>query len=345
LKTLLKVLGGVVLMLLAACGGYAAYISTTWEKDWSAVEKPKLQASTDEAMIERGEYLAHSVSHCSICHVPEEVTLKRQLGEHPPMSGGFKWDMGPLGRLYSRNITPDAETGIGKWSDEELARAIKWGVGRDGKLLMFMAMSVPAMSDEDVQAIISYLRSTAPVKNAVPPHEYTLMSKWLATQVTPDFRKQLLEGLTWVAPGEEPSVERGRYLANGPAYCVGCHTPFDLMSMKVGGARFSGNADAEPDHKDAAYVYRIPNLTPDSETGHIAKWDEEQFVGRFRAGRVLASSKMPWEAYREMTDADLRSVYRYLKSLPPVKHYIGSPRRKADEDPAKDPGFTPSPAP
>lgn len=332
---IIKVLGAVLLLVLVACGSYAGYINATWDKDWSSVEKPKLPASADEAVIKRGEYLAHSVSHCSVCHVPEDVTLNRQYGEHPPMSGGYVWDMGPMGKLYSRNITPDPETGIGAWTDEELARAIKWGVGRDGKMLVFMSLSVPAMADEDVQAIVSYLRTTSPVKKQVPGHEYTLVSKWLATQVTPDFRKQLLDGLQYVAPGDEPSIERGKYLANGPGACVGCHSPFDLMSMKLG-TKFAGSTEPEPDYKDATFVYRMPNLTPDPETGHIASWDENQFVGRFRAGRVLASSKMPWEAFREMTDADLRSIYRYLKSLPPVKQYIGPPRRKADEDPAKD---------
>lgn len=336
MKLALKVVGGVVLLLMLACGGYAGYINATWDKDFTSVEKPAIKASTDEAVIKRGEYIVHSVAHCSICHVPEEVTLKRQAGEHPAMSGGYKWEMGPLGTLYSRNITPDAETGIGKWTDEELARAIRWGIDRNGKQLLFMTLGVPPMSDEDLQAVISYLRSTPPVTKQIPPHEYTLMSKWLATKVGPDFRAPFQGELKYVAAAEEPSVERGRYLAHGPAMCFGCHTPFDMMDMKAKGALFSGSADPEPDHKDASYVYRSPNLTPDPETGHITKWDEGQFVGRFRAGRLLPTSKMPWEAFREMTDADLRSVYRYLRTLPPTKHYIGPSHRKADEDPAKD---------
>ena len=332
---ILKVLAALLLLVVVAIGGYAAYISATWDKDYSGVEKPKVSPG-DAALIARGEYLAHSVAHCSVCHVPEAVTMKRQPGEHPAMSGGYEWQMGPIGTLRSRNITPDPETGVGKWTDEELARAIKWGVGRDGKLLVFMTMSCPPMADEDVRAVVAYLRSTTPVKNAVAGHDVTLMGKWFATMVSPDYRKQFFEALAYAPPAEQPSLERGKYLAHGPAVCVGCHTEFDMMTFKMSGAPFAGNPQAEPDHKDEAYVYRIPNLTPDPETGHIASWDEEQFVGRFRAGRVLQTSKMPWEAYREMTDADLRSVYRYLKSLAPVKHYVGPTRRKADEDPTKD---------
>lgn len=333
---LLKAVGAVVALIVIAIGGFAVYINLTWDKDYSGFEKPAIKASTDPEVIKRGEYLAHSVAHCSICHAPEAVTMKRQPGERPAMVGGYKWEMGPMGTLYSRNITPDPETGIGKWTDEELARAIKWGIGRDGKQLTFMTMTVPAMADEDVQAIISYMRSTAPVAAKAPPHEYTIVSKWLATKMSPDFRKMLLADVKYAAQTEEPSLERGKYLAHGPAACVGCHSPFNLLAFQLEGAPFSGSDEAEPDPKDPSMVYRMPNLTPDAETGHIAKWDEEQFVTRFRAGRTRASSKMPWEAYREMTDSDLRAVFRYLKSLPPTKRYIGPPHRKADEDPAKD---------
>lgn len=337
MKRLLKVLGVVVLLFVAACGGYVGYVSLTWDKDYSTVEKPALRASQDPEVIRRGEYLVHSVAHCSVCHAPLEVTMNRKPGEHPPMTGGFEWKMGPLGTLYSRNITPDPETGIGRWTDEELARALKYAVGRDGKLLPFMSLGMAAMSDEDLQAVISYLRSTAPVKQANRPHQPGLLLKWIATKVTPDFRKGLLQGLQHVPPAEEPSVARGEYLARGPGACVGCHTPFDMMSFTFGGAPFSGSAQPEPDKDNPEMVYRMPNLTPDPKTGHIFTWDEEHFVSRFRAGRALPGSKMPWEAYREMSDADLRGVFRYLKSLPPSVHYIGPSYRKASEDPSKDP--------
>lgn len=112
------------------------------------------------------------------------------------------------------------------------------------------------------------------------------------------------------------------------------------MEMKLEGARYAGNDGAEPDHEDSSFVYRMPNLTPDPETGITGMWSEEQFVQRFRAGRILKTSKMPWEAFREMTDSDLRSVYRFLKSLPPTRHYVGPSRRLGSEDPTKDPGAT-----
>jgi mono/diheme cytochrome c family protein len=336
LKRALKWVGGSFGVLVLAVLAYVGFIQATWEKDYSATPLPKISASQDPAVIARGEYVVHSVAHCSICHVPRSVTDNRAVGEHPPMAGGFKWELGPLGTLYSRNITPDKDTGIGSWTDEELARALKWCVGRDGKMLTFMTLAVPALADEDIQAIISYLRSTTPVKQVNKPNEPGLILKWLATKVGPDFRKQFVEPLKYQAPSETPSAARGEYLAKGAAWCAGCHTPFNLSDMTLAGPMFSGSSEAEPDHDDPTMVFRIPNLTSDPETGLLATWDEGHFIARFRAGRAIHGSKMPWEAYREMTDADLKSIFMYLRSVPPTKHYIGPTYRKASEDPTKD---------
>jgi mono/diheme cytochrome c family protein len=335
-KLALKIVGGLVLLLVVTTASYVGYISATWEHDYSDTEKPAIKASQDPEVIKRGEYIVHSVAHCSSCHVSSDVTAARAPGEHPSMAGGLEWKMGPMGQLRSPNITPDTETGIGSWTDEELARAIKWSVGRDGKLLMFMSLAMPALADEDVQAVVSYLRSTPPAKRANKPHELGLFFKWLGSRLSPGFRKPFLDGLKYAPPSAEPSLARGEYLARGPGWCVGCHTQFDLMSMKLAGAEFSGSDNPEPDKDDRDMVFRMPNLTPDPETGHMFSWDEEHFVSRFRAGRAIKNSKMPWEAYREMTDSDLRSVFRFLKATPPSKHYIGPTFRKAAEDPTKD---------
>lgn len=341
MKLALKILAGLLgLVVLGACGFYG-YIETTWDQDLSAVPKPALKASTDPEVVRRGEYIVHSVAHCSICHVPPEVTAKRQPGEHPAMAGGYEWKMGPVGTLRSRNITPDPETGIGNWTDEELARAIKLAVGRDGKQLTFMSMSCPPLADEDVVAVVSYLRSQPPVKNRIDPHEVGFLGKWMATKVGPDFRRPFLERLTYAPPSDEPSAARGEYLARGPGWCVGCHTGFNMLEMRLEGPDFAGNAMAEPDHEDETMEYVAPNLTPDPETGHITAWDEDQFVRRFQAGRVLKTSKMPWEAFREMTESDLRSIYRYLRSLPPTKNPIGPTHRKV----GTQPGAAAAPAP
>jgi mono/diheme cytochrome c family protein len=232
-KLLLKLLGGLVGLIVLAVIGLVVWVNMSWDKDLSKTEKPAIKASTDPEVIKQGEYIVHSVAHCSVCHVPEEVTLKRQPGEHPPMSGGYTWDMGPIGKLYSRNITPDKETGIGDWTDEELARAIRWGVNNKGRQLTFMVMSVPAMSDEDLIAVVSYLRSTAPVKNVIPPHDVGFGGKAMQALIGPEFRKEFQSLIAYAPPSDQPSLERGKYLATGPAACFGCHSPFNMATMKI----------------------------------------------------------------------------------------------------------------
>src|SRR4029079_685610 len=144
-------------------------------------------------------------------------------------------------------------------------------------------------------AVVSYLRSTAPVSQANRPHEMGIILKWFVTKFGPDFRRRFQNPLRFAAASAEPSVQRGEYLARGPAMCFGCHSPFDMMGGTFSGPEFSGSSQAEPDPENSNMVFRTPNLTPDRETGYITAWSEEQFVARFRAGRNIRSSKMPWE--------------------------------------------------
>lgn len=125
-------------------------------------------------------------------------------------------------------------------------------------------------------------------------------------------------------PEGEVSVARGRYLAEGPASCVGCHTPHDpLDGFARSGAPYSGEAEAEEDPTDPRQEIIAPNLTPDPETGHLETWSEDAFVARFRAGRIVKGSKMPWEGFARLTEADVRSLYRYLRTVPAAKRATG----------------------
>ncbi|HEX8315226.1 MAG TPA: cytochrome c, partial [Flavisolibacter sp.] len=137
---------------------------------------PAIKASKDSAVIARGRHLVLSAAHCADCHSPvRNVDSVLKLGQDPPLSGSFKFQF-ELGTFYSRNITSDSATGIGRYSDPELARALRHGVRPDGEaLLPFMPFQ--HLSDEDLAAIISYLRSTKPVRNEVPQNDYTVMGK------------------------------------------------------------------------------------------------------------------------------------------------------------------------
>jgi mono/diheme cytochrome c family protein len=117
-------------------------------------------------------------------------------------------------------------------------------------------------------------------------------------------------------------VERGEYLARYVAECYSCHTNRDLLSGKDLGEPYSGGMRL-PDDEDPSRVFSTPNLTPDPRTGRIATWTEDQFVARMRAGRIYEGSHMPWEAFDGMIDGDLRAIYRFLRTLPPVENETG----------------------
>ena len=326
MKIFLKIIGGLFALLLVAIIASLCWFQATYKRDFSSVPLPDIHASTDPAVIARGEYLANAVAHCSACHSPANYVQHHRLASNlQDLRGGFAMHAGPFGTYYPANLTSDRETGLGALSDGQIARAIRHGVGRDGRLAAFMKFAVGNMSNEDLTALVSYLRSLPAVSNAVPNDEWGILAKALSSKFNPNEHPTLAH----VAPSDEPSIARGEYLANGPAFCVGCHTPADPMQgFAFTGARFSGNEDAEPDPTDPNFVFRMPNLTPDRETGIMAGWDEEQFVSRFRAGRAYEGSKMPWDNFKRMTDSDLRSLYRYLHSLPPTRHEIGAPRRE-----------------
>lgn len=324
-KKILKGLGILLGLLVLLIAGLLVWVLTTYDKDYSSTPLPNIHASTDPEVIARGEYVANAIAHCSGCHALTGTETSPHLrSDLHDMRGGYALSAGPFGTFYPSNLTQDRETGIGALSDGQIARAIRAGVAHDGKLAAFMRLAVGNMADEDLTAVISYLRTLPPISNRVPRDEWGFIAKALSGQFIPHGDRPI----HYVAPGE-PSAARGEYIANGPGACLSCHTPADPADgFAPSGPRFSGAAEADVDHTDQNFEICPPNLTPDPETGIIARWDEEQFVARFRAGRVFAGSKMPWENFARMTENDLRSLYRYLHALPPTRHDVGATRRR-----------------
>jgi mono/diheme cytochrome c family protein len=265
---------------------------------------PGIKASTDTAVIARGKHLIYSSAHCINCHSRKNADSLVSLGQEVPLSGGVVFDL-PLGKIYSKNITQDVETGIGKFSDAEIARALRHGVHADGTPV-FDFMPFHNMSDEDLTAIISYLRSQKPVRNEVPQHQLNVMGKIVkAFMVKP------------VGPDGEPpkSVVRdttanyGKYLAMSVAECNGCHTKRNMVGEYVG-EPFAGGNNIEG--------LITPNLTPDS-SARIFKWTKQDFISRFKMGKLNPKSVMPWSSFKRMTDDELTAIYHYLKTLKPVR--------------------------
>src|SRR5678815_3824792 len=166
MRRVLLVIG---IILLVIVGGGAVFVASRQNLKFDPAY-PSVTASTDSAVIERGRYIVRELAPCAACHGDPTQRAAYANGADVPLVGGFVFDI-PPGQFYTRNLTPDPETGLGNVSDSAIARALRFGVGHDGRaLLPFMEMQ--GLSDEDLQAVVSYLRRQPPVRNAVPPHRY-----------------------------------------------------------------------------------------------------------------------------------------------------------------------------
>lgn len=315
-----KVLKYGLIILVGIIAVIVIYINAAWDKDFDA-PYPDLKASIDSSIIARGRYLAYGPAHCAYCHVPVNRISEVAEGKIVPLIGGGKFDIPPA-LIHSPNITPDDETGIGNLSDKQLARSLRYMVNHKNKFMVpFMAFE--GLSDEDLTAIISFLRSQKPVKHEVEPNEYRFLGKALLAfgMLKPEGPKTQPP----VSMKKDTTAEYGSYLANNVANCVGCHTNRDLKTGEFIGKPFAGGFEMEAESyatTQKGYLFITPNLTPDKLTGYITEWSEEDFVNRFRGGRLHDGSPMPWEAYATIDDTELKAIYKYLMSLKPVAHKI-----------------------
>jgi mono/diheme cytochrome c family protein len=321
LKRILLVL---VVLVVVAVAGIAIFVASRQNLTFDA-PYPRIAASADSVVVARGHYLVRNVVNCAQCHGDTTRMAAMMEGEDIPLSGGFHW-MIPPGTFYARNITPDDETGIGRFPDSAVARALRQGVGHDGRALLPF-MELQGLSDDDLAAVISYLRSQTPVHNVVPAHRYTLMGRVvkatvLANPVGPS-------GTPPVTSPRGATVENGRYLVESVALCWACHTQRDMRTGALVGPRFGGATRVE-EAADPGHLWSPPNITSDPTTGRLGAMTEDEFVTRFRAGRLLPGSPMPWQGFKRMDEDDLRAIYRYLKTVPPVTRDVGPPVTNAN---------------
>ena len=314
-KALLVVGGSLVVILGAGAVFVASRQNLTFDAPY-----PEVTASTDSAIVERGRYIVRDLAPCAACHGDPAQREAYANGDDVPLIGGFVFDI-PPGQFYARNLTPDVGTGLGDVSDGAIARALRHGVGYDGRaLLPFMEMQ--GLSDDDLLAVVSYLRTLPPVRNPVPPHHYTLLGRIVRGTV---LAKPV--GPATPPPALAPrgaSVEAGRYLVESVTLCWSCHSERSQVTGALTGPRFGGTTGfTEAD--DPEHSWSPPNITSDPETGRLGQMTEDQFVARFRHGRLIPRSPMPWQSFARMAEDDLRAIYRYLMSVPPVRNDVGPP--------------------
>lgn len=269
--------------------------------------------SAQEAQLARGEYLVNHVGLCFYCH--SEVDWQAPgYPQIPGTRGGgapFEED-GLPGRVVSRNITPHT---LGDCTDEEIARAIRQGAGCDGSRL-FPVMPYfffGAMSDEDTQAVVAYLRTLEPIANDLERTEIP-EEVWATIPPAPPITAPIQ------APDPSDKVAYGRYLAT-IGLCVECHTPLDPMGAPIQSLTFAGGrVFAGPWGKVAT-----ANLT--SAPSGIPYYDEETFREVLRTCKVGArqlNHLMPCEYYKGMTDEDISALFAFLQTLEPVAHSVSN---------------------
>jgi mono/diheme cytochrome c family protein len=267
-RRVLKIVLGVVAVLVVVVAAGLAYI------DWSGIPhyppgKIELKVDVTPERVERGGRTVQLL--CASCHLDNDTaTLAgKPLADVPRQ----------FGTSHSANITRDPETGIGSWTDGELAYLLRTGVTRDGRYTPPWMVKLPMMADEDVKDVIAYLRSdqplVRPVKAKRPASKPSLLTKVLSRVA---FKPLPYPQAPIVSPDPSDKVAYGRYLVQGRAICFPCHSAdFAKLDEKVPehSAGYLGGGNAMPDLNGR--TVRTANITPDPETG-IGKWTEDDFV-------------------------------------------------------------------
>lgn len=303
-----------IFLVVVVGGSYAAPF-------WLAPRQNVHVNSTDPALIERGRYIAQA-SDCVACHT---------AAGGKAFAGGLAMQT-PAGTIYSTNITPDKNTGIGGYDYADFERAVRHGIRQDGAPL-YPAMpyvSFAALTDQDVQALYAYFISSV---QPVAQHNQASTLPWPQNMRWPlAWWQVLFGGHPFTAPqGATPQVARGAYLVEGPEHCGACHTPRGsafqekALTDAQDGDFLSGSA------LDGWYAKDLRH----EDTG-LAGWSQQQIADFLKTGRNDRSAafgsmgEVVQHSTQHLTDADASAIAAYLVSLPPRPGHTASVPRAAD---------------
>jgi mono/diheme cytochrome c family protein len=319
----------VTLCALVALAGGAAAVLELRPPRMRAVDPTKRFAAT-AARVERGRYIVEAEAHCMLCH--SEHDWKTHGG--PALTGlaGAGWDVPWAdnhmpGPVFAPNLTPDRETGLGAVPDDAVARAIREGVSHDGRALFMMPWeNYRRLSDDDVAAVVVYLRSLPAVKKARGTTDIRPPVRWFLKSGPAPLTSPVAEEVA-----SDP-VSRGRQLSE-IGQCQTCHTPVDARHQPLPGIAFSGGQPFTID----GVRYLSANITPDPSG--ISYYSEELFIRTMRTGNVggrRLAPIMPWSDIRKLTDQDLKALWAFLKTVAPVAHEVERAPVDLKDNPAID---------
>ncbi len=264
--------------------------------------------------VERGQYLVR-VANCVGCHTAKDGT---------PFAGGkaFQTAYRFFGEIYSSNITPDRETGLGGWTEDDFIRAMRFGVA-PGKKHLFPAFpytSFTKLATIDIKAIYAYLRTIPAVHSIAPENSVWFRQRWLmvlwnalffeAGELVPD-------------SGKSDAWNRGHYLVDALGHCGACHTPRNLLLAERAAAPLAGGLQIGEVEEGKYRNWSAPNLTS-AESG-LAKWSVEELQKYLktgssrRAGAFGPMNEVIGNSLRYLTDPDVTALATYIKNVPADK--------------------------
>jgi mono/diheme cytochrome c family protein len=300
-----------LLMLLSMMSWSACHA----EREAHASSPPELVTQSD-SMLVRGRYLA-AIGNCVSCHT---------ASGNAEFAGGVPFDT-PFGVIYSTNITPDRETGIGNWSPADFRRAMHEGIAADGSPLFpaFPYTAFTKVSDEDVNAIYAYLRSVSAVTYTPPANGLLLRIRW----------PMRIWNALFLQPGRyqpdrthDEQWNRGAYLTEGLGHCSACHTPRNALMAEIAERRYEGGAIQDKVAVDKVRRWSAVNLT--QATNGLGAWsisDLDKYLRTGfspRAGTFGPMNEVIVNSLKHLTAEDSRAMAVYLKSLPAAP-YEGAP--------------------
>jgi mono/diheme cytochrome c family protein len=259
-------------------------------------------AEPSAEIIARGKALT-SAGDCASCHTADPAK---------PFAGGKRIDT-PFGGIYSPNLTPDRDTGLGAWSDEEFYRALRYGVARDGSRY-YPAFPYPNFTKlirDDILAIRAYLATLTPVRNTPKPPELRWPLNYRAVMRVWNFMF-FKPGILMPDQSKSAAWNRGRYLVEGAAHCGACHTPKNMLGAGKRGQQYAGG------RVDGMFAPRLDG----AERSGLKSWSVDDIAeylqsgrnGRSHAGELM--SEVVVNSTSKMSDADVRAIAVYLKDLP-----------------------------
>jgi mono/diheme cytochrome c family protein len=304
----------VLVALASGCSG--KYIRPTSQE----------RVASTPARIERGGYLVNQAMSCGACHTTHEgdFVLTGERADRYLAGNTLEFKSEGI-KLWIPNLTPDVETGLGGWSDDEIMRAIRDGIGKDGHLMFpFMPFSsYRHVSDEDLRAIVAYLRSVPPVRSKRPfaKNELGFFLEFLVNRGVMHHEP----ARDVPAPNRQDRLKYGEYVMR-LGHCWECHSRTGKGPRDVGQEGFLSGWN-EPDELPGVGKVYMRNLTPDRETG-LGKYDAAQITRAIRSGLRLDGKRMapPMNLFTPhisgLTDEDMDALVAYLRSVPPVKNKI-----------------------